>query len=134
MTKEETTQIRTLLRKAPRTVWGYWPFIFPVLFAVVGAFIVAGLVIYWETKMPDLEVLFRRGTKVAPIANSQSVREVVIVTAMLITITFVLLAFLARLAFRQVGLLRAAALTSLDLPDRHLTGRGVSSGGRSAKL
>jgi hypothetical protein len=125
MTGEETTQIRTILRKAPRTVWGYWPFVFPVLFAVVGAAIVVGLVIYWETKMPDLEVLFRRGTKVAPIADSQSVREAVMLTAMSITITFVLLAFLARLAFRQVRLLRAAA-RDLGIEDGQPDGAGNS--------
>ncbi len=109
MTGEETTQIRGLIRKAPRTVWGYLPFVFPVLMVIVGIAVIAGLVLYFETKAPDLQVLFKLGTKVEPVWDSQLIREVVIVTALSITVTFVLLAFLARMTFRQVGLLRAAA-------------------------
>jgi hypothetical protein len=108
MTREETNQIRNLIRESPRTIWGYWPFIFPVLIVIVGIAVNVALVVYWERKMPDLEVLFKRGTRVEPVWDSQFVRKAVLMTSLSITITFVLLAFLARIAFRQVGLLRAA--------------------------
>lgn len=109
MTGEETNQIRNAIRKSPRTIWGYWPFIVPVLIVIVGIAVIVALVAYWETRMPDLEVLFKRGAKVVPVWDSQLVREAVMTTAMSITGTFVLLAFLARIAFKQIGLLRAAA-------------------------
>ena len=81
MTGEETNQFRDMLRKSPRTFWEYWPSILPVLIAIACAVAVVGFVIYWETKMPDLEVLFRRGEDVAPIADSQLVREAVMSVA-----------------------------------------------------
>ncbi len=109
MTGEEATQIRSLVRKAPRTVWVYLPFVFPVLMVLVGIAINVGLVIHFEKKAPDLQVLFKRGSKVEPVWDSQLIREVVMVTSLSFTVTFALLAFLARLAFRQLGLLRAAA-------------------------
>ncbi len=109
MTSEETNQIRNLLRKAPRTVWAYLPFVFPVLIVVVGIAVNVGLVVYFEKNAPDMRVLFKLGSKVEPIWDSQLIREAVTITSASITITFVLLAFLARTAFRQVGLLRAAA-------------------------
>lgn len=109
MTGEETNQIRYLIHKSPRTIWGYWPFIIPVLIVIVGIAVNVALVTYWEMKMPDLEVLFKRGTWVEPVWDSQLVRRVILITSLSITWAFVLLACLARIAFRQVGLLRAAA-------------------------
>lgn len=123
MTSEEINQIRNMLRTSPRSIWGYWLFIFPVLFTIGTAIVVTGLFIYWEKKMPDLEVLFRQGTRVAPIAGSQLVREAVMSVALLVAVTFVLLVYLARIAFRQVQLLRAAA-RELGIDDGQPGGQG----------
>ena len=109
MTGEETVLIRSLIRKSPRSIWGYLPFVFPVVMVIVGVAVNIALMIYFEKKAPDLEVLFKLGSKVEPIWDSQLIRKVVLITSLSITVTFVLLAFLARIAFRQVGLLRAAA-------------------------
>ena len=109
MTGEETVQIRNLIRKSPRSVWAYLPFVFPVLIVIVGVAVNIALVIYFEKKAPDLQVLFKLGSKVEPVWDSQMIREVTLMTSLSITVTFLLLAFLARISFRQVGLLRAAA-------------------------
>ena len=109
MTGEETNQIRDVIHKSPRTIWGYWPFVFPILFLIVGVAIVVALVMYFERKAPDLQVLFKLGTKVEPVWDGQLIREAVMATALSVIMTFGLLAYLARTAFRQVSLLRAAA-------------------------
>ncbi len=131
MTGEETNQIRDLIRKSPRTTWGYWPFVFPILFLVVGVAIIVALVVYFERKAPDLQVLFKLGTKVEPVGDSQLIREAVMVTAMSIVVTFGLLAFLARTAFRQINLLRAAA-RDLGIEDGQQS--GAADGGRPSSL
>jgi hypothetical protein len=109
MTGEQTVQIRTLIRKSPRTVWGYLPFVFPVLIVIVGVAVNIALVFYFEKKAPDMQVLFKLGSKVEPVWDSQMIRKAVLITSLSISVTFALLALLARIAFRQVGLLRAAA-------------------------
>jgi hypothetical protein len=109
MTGEEVNRIRKLVRTTPPTIWGYLPFVFPTVIVVVGIAVNIGLVIHFERKAPDLQVLFRLGKKVEPVWDSQLVREVVMITALSITSTFGLLAALARINYRQVGLLRAAA-------------------------
>lgn len=109
MTGEQRVQLRNLIRKSPRTVWAYLPFVFPVLIVIVGVAANFALVIYFEKKAPDLQILFKLGSKVEPVWDSQMIRKVVLRTCLSITVTFVLLAFLARIAFRQVGLLKAAA-------------------------
>jgi hypothetical protein len=109
MTSEEVNQIRKLIRTAPRTIWGYLPFVSPVLVVIVGIAIDVGLVMHFERKAPDLQLLFKLGKKVEPVWDSQLIREPVMMTALSITVTFGLLAFLARIAYRQVALLRAAA-------------------------
>ena len=67
------------------------------------------LVIYFQKKAPDLQVLFKHGSNIEPVWDSEMIQKVVLITVLAITTTFVLLAFLARIVFRQVGLLRAAA-------------------------
>ncbi len=109
MTGEETNQIRDLIRKSPRTIWGYWPFVFPILILIVGVVIIVALVVYFERKAPDLQVLFKLGTREEPVWDSQLIREAVMTTVMSIIVTFGLLAFLAWTAFRLTRLLRAAA-------------------------
>lgn len=109
MTAEQTNQIRDVLRKSPRTIWGYWPFVFPMLVLIVCTGIIVALVMYFERKAPDLQVLFKSGTKVEPVWDSQLIRETVMITVLSITATFGLLAFLAWTVFKQVNLLRAAA-------------------------
>ncbi|HZR16430.1 MAG TPA: hypothetical protein VFE51_03815 [Verrucomicrobiae bacterium] len=98
-----------MVRKTPPTIWAYLPFVYPVLIVMVGIAVNVGIVIYFEGKTPDLQVLFKLGSKVQPVWDSQLIRSVVGITALSITITFALLAFLARIAFRQACLLRAAA-------------------------
>ena len=109
MTGEQTVQIRTLIRKSPRTVWGYLPFVVPVLVVIAGVAVNIALVFYFEKKAPNMQVLFKLGSKVEPVWDRQMIRKVVLITSLSITATFALLALLARIAFRQVGLLRAAA-------------------------
>ena len=109
MTAEQRTQIQTAIRKTPRTLWAYWPFLFPVLIVVVGIAAQIVLVAYFKSKVPELEVLFKLGTRVELVWDSQLVRKAVLVTSLSITVTFMLFIFLARLAFRYATLLRAAA-------------------------
>jgi hypothetical protein len=58
---------------------------------------------------PELEVLFRRGTRIEPVWDSQLVQKAVLVTSLSITVTFMLFIFLARLAFRYATLLKTVA-------------------------
>ncbi len=121
MTGEETNQIRNLIRRSPRTIWGYWPFAFLILILIVGVAVIIALVIYFERKAPDLQVLFKLGTKVEPIWDSQLIRKAVMTTVMSIVATSGLLVFLARTAFRQINLLRAAA-KDLGIEDTQQSG------------
>ena len=109
MTAEQRTQIQAAIRNTPKTLWAYWPFLFPVLIVVVGVAVQIVLVVYFQSKMPEMEVLFRRGTTVEPVWNSQLVREAVLITSLSITVTFVLFILLARLAFRYATLLKTVA-------------------------
>jgi hypothetical protein len=109
MTAEQRTQIQVAIRKAPKTVWAYWPFLLPVLVVVVGVAVQIVLVAYFKNKVPELEVLFKRGTKIEPVWDSQLVQEAVLVTSLSITVTFLMFIFLARLAFRYITLLKAVA-------------------------
>ena len=109
MTSEQRTQIQAIVRNTPKSAWEYWPFLLPVIVFVVGVLVVTALVVYFERKLPDLEVLFKSGKRVEPVWDSQLVREAVMVTAMSITITFLTFIYLARLAFRYATLLKTAA-------------------------
>ena len=109
MTAEQRTQIQVAIRNTPKTLWAYWPFLFPVLIVVAGVAVQIVLVVYFQSKMPEMEVLFRRGTTVEPVWNSQLVREAVLITSLSITVTFVLFILLARLAFRYATLLKTVA-------------------------
>ncbi len=109
MNAEQRNQIQAIVRKTPKTVWTYWPFLFPVLVVVVGVIVQIAIVVYFERKVPDLEVLFKHGKRVEPVWDSQLVREAVMVTSLSITVTFLLFIYLARLAFRYATLLKTAA-------------------------
>lgn len=109
MTSEQRAQIQAAIRKTPRTVWAYWPFLFPVLIVVIGVAIQIVLVAYFKSKVPDLEVLLKHGTRIETMWDSQLFRKMVLVTSMSITVTFLLFIYLARLAFRYATLLKAVA-------------------------
>lgn len=109
MTTEQRAQIQTAIRKTPKTVWAYWPFLIPVLAVVVGVAVQIMLIAYFKSKIPGLEVLFKRGTRIEPVWDSQLIREAVLATALSITGAFMLFIFLARLAFRYATLLKAVA-------------------------
>ena len=109
MTAEQRTQIQAAIRKTPKSYWVYWPFLFPVLVVVVGVAVQIGLIAYFKSRTPEMEVLFKHGTRVERVWDSQLIQEVVLVTALSITVTFMLFIFLARLAFKYVTLLKAVA-------------------------
>ena len=109
MTAEQRTQIQAVVGKTPKTAWTYWPFLFPVLLVVVGVIVQIALVVYFERKIPDLEVLFKHGKRVETVWDSQLVREAVMVTSLSITVSFIFFIYLARLAFRYATLLKTAA-------------------------
>jgi len=67
------------------------------------------LLAYFKHKMPDLEVLLKRGTTVEPMWSSELLREAVLLFTGSITATFLMFIVLACVAFKQLGLLRAAA-------------------------
>ena len=98
-----------MIRKSPRRIWGYWPFVLPVIFVIIGIVVQVALLGYFKQKVPGLEVCVRRGTNVEAMWDSQLVQECVLVVSLSITVTFALLAVLAGTAFKQVGLLRSAA-------------------------
>ncbi len=109
MTAEQRTQIQAAIRETPKSVWAYWPFLLPVLIVVVGVAVQIVLVAYFKSKIPDLEVLFKRGTRIEPVLDSQLIKEVVLVTSLSITVSFMMFTFLARQAFRYAILLKAVA-------------------------
>ncbi len=109
MTGQERNQIQETIRKSPRTIWGYWPFVFPILLVILGAAIQIALLRYFMKQVPGLEICIRHGARVETLWDSQLVKEAVLTVSFSITLTFALLAFLAHQAFKQVSLLRAAA-------------------------
>ena len=109
MNAEEQKQIQTLIRTSPKTVWGYWPFLLPVLVVLAGAAVQVALLAYFKHKTPDLEVLFKSGNTVQPVYNSQLVKEAVLTAASSITVTWMMFIYLARQSFKSLKLLRTAA-------------------------
>jgi len=109
MTDNDENQIREVISISPGSIWGYWPFIFPVLMVLVGAAFQVALLIYFENKVPGLEVWLKHGDKFDRLWDSQLVKLMVLTVSLSITVTFGLIAFLARRAFKQVRLLKIAA-------------------------
>lgn len=109
MTSEQKAQIQLAMRKAPKSVWGYWPFLVPTIMVIVGFAIQIVLVIYLKTKIPDLQVLFQHGKRIQPVGDSELVQRFVLVTGGAIVVNLLMFTQLARLTFRHVNLLKAAA-------------------------
>ena len=109
MSPDQRAQIQTVIRKTPKTIWAYWPFLLPIVIVVIGVAINVMLVVYFERKIPDLEVLFKDGNRIQPVWDSQLVCEAVMTTSMSITVTFLMFVYLARLSFRYATLLKATA-------------------------
>jgi hypothetical protein len=109
MTGIERNQIQDTIRRSPDSIWGYWPFLLPVICVLVGIGVQIALLTYFKTQSPSFEVCIRSGKRVEVMWDSQLVQEAVLVVSLSITTTFALLAFLARQLFKQVSLLKAAA-------------------------
>jgi hypothetical protein len=91
------------------SVWGYWPFVLPVVLVIVGIGVQVVLLRYFESRYGEFDVLIRHGAKTELLWDSQVVKEAVLTITLSITLTFALLAFLARRSYRQAALLNAAA-------------------------
>ena len=91
------------------SIWGYWPFAFPVLLMVVGVAVQIALLRYFESRYGTFDVLIRHGTRTELLWDSQLVKEAVLTVSLSITVTFGLLAFLACRSHKQAVLLKAAA-------------------------
>jgi hypothetical protein len=109
MTNEDRNQIRTVASRPLGSVWGYWPFVSPVVFVVIGIAVQTALLAYFKTHLSGFEVCIRHNGKVDVLWDNELVQEAVLVVSGSITITFVLLAFLARESYKQTVLLKAAA-------------------------
>jgi hypothetical protein len=107
MNAEEKLQIQTAIRRCPKTVWGYWPFLLPVICVVIGIAIQFLLLAYFKYKNPDLEILLKDGPRIGPMWDSELTKEIILTTSFSITITFALGAYLAKLSFKYLGLLKA---------------------------
>jgi hypothetical protein len=129
MTAQEQKQIQEAIRTSPRTIWGYWPFVLPVIVVIIGVAVQIALLSYFKKQASGLEVCVRLGTKIEVLWDSQLVKEATLTVSLSITATFGLLAFLARQAFKQMGLLRTAA------KDLGIDGQdGPASGSQPAPL
>lgn len=109
MNAEERQQIQSAIRKGPKTVWAYWPFLFPVIVVVIGVLVQVALLIYFSMKIPDLEILFKHGKLVQPVWDSELIKQAVLTSSASITVTILLFTVLARQAFKYLSLLRTAA-------------------------
>jgi hypothetical protein len=109
MTSEERDQIRAMTSRPPGSLWGYWPFIFPVLLVVIGIAVQIALLRYLESRFGSFDILIKHGTKTELLWDSQLVKEAVLTVSLSITVTFGLLAFLAYRSHKQAVLLKAAA-------------------------
>ncbi|MDD5140451.1 MAG: hypothetical protein PHY43_09370 [Verrucomicrobiales bacterium] len=109
MTSQDRNQIREVAHKPLGSIWGYWPFVFPVLLVVIGIAVQIALLSYFKRHSSGFEICIRQGAKIEVLWDSQLVQEAVLVMSFSITITFALLAFLARQSYKQAALLKAAA-------------------------
>ncbi len=109
MTSEERNQIRGMTNRPPSSIWGYWPFVFPVLLVVVGVAVQIALLRYLGSRYGSFDILIRHGTRTELLWDSQLVKEAVLTVSLSITVTFGLLAFLAHRTHKQAILLKAAA-------------------------
>ncbi len=109
MTSEQRNQIRMMTRRPLGSVWSYWAFIFPVVLVVVGIAIQIALLSYFKSRFGEFDILIRHGKDVRLLWDSQLVQEAVLTVSFSITVTFGLLAFLARRSHKQAALLNAAA-------------------------
>ncbi len=126
MTSEQRNQIHVMTRRPLGSIWGYWPFIFPVVLVVVGIAVQIALLSYFKTRFGDFDILIRKGTKVEILWDSQLVQEAVLTVSFSITVTFALLAFLARRSHEQAILLKAAA-TELGIENGQQEGSAKGS-------
>jgi hypothetical protein len=109
MTSEQRSQIRGMSRRPVGSIWGYWPFLFPVLIVIIGVAVQIALLVYLKGRVGDFDILIRHGGKVQVLWDSQLVRQAVLTVSFSITMTFGLLAFLAWRSHKQAMLLKAAA-------------------------
>jgi hypothetical protein len=109
MTSEQRNQIRDMTRRPVGSIWGDWLFVFPVVLVIVGIGVQVVLLRYFESRYGSFDILIRHGTKTGVLWDSQLVKEAVLTITLSITVTFALLAFLARRSHKQAVLLKAAA-------------------------
>jgi hypothetical protein len=109
MTSEQRDQIRDMTRRPVGSVWGYWPFVFPVVLVIIGIGVQVVLLWYFESRYGVFDILIRKGTKMDMLWDSQLVKQAVLTVALCITVTFALLATLAHRSHKQAVLLKAAA-------------------------
>jgi hypothetical protein len=109
MNAEEKQQIQTAIREPSKTIWGYWPFLSPVIVIVIGIAIQVTLLAYFKYKIPDLEILIKNGSRIEPVYDSELVKRAVLTASFSIAVTGILFIYLARQSFRNLSLLKVAA-------------------------
>jgi len=109
MTSEQRNQMELMTRRPLGSIWGYWPFVFPVVLVVVGVAIQIALLGYFKSNYGDFDILIRHGKDVRLLWDSELVKEAVLTVSFSVTVTFGLLALLAFRSHKQAALLNAAA-------------------------
>ncbi len=105
LTSEEKSQINDAIIKSPKSIWGYWVFILPVILVVIGVITHAILYYYFSSKV-EIEVLVRSGNKIETLWDSDFVRRIVLTTSGCIILSFVWITISASHALRQNRLLK----------------------------
>jgi hypothetical protein len=105
MTELLKNQLREIVSKRPRSIWSYWGFVLPVILVIIGIGAQVALLAYFKHQHPELEICLRQGTKIQLMWDSDLVKKAVLTVSRSIALTFALLAFLARISFKQMQVL-----------------------------
>ena len=104
ITDEDKKLIERALAKAPKSAWGYWGFLLPVLIVVAGVLVNTVIILYYRQRIP-LEVLMRCGDRTDLLWNSELVWKVATVSVGCVIASAWLLICLALQTVKQTRLI-----------------------------
>jgi len=107
MTDDEKRELVLLARKAPKSRWAYFIFVWPLIMLLLGAVVHASLLIWLHSHA--LEIFLAKDGHMERVFDSADVRGTVLVTSFSVVAAFGLLTLLASVNYRQARLLRKAA-------------------------
>lgn len=120
MTSQERSEIQKLTSKPVGSIWGYWPFLLPMLLVIIAVAVHALLFTYLNKHYGEIDILIKHGKNIQLLWDSDLVRQAVLAVSGSFICTFALLMYLARLSHKQAVLLKAAKELGIESSDQRV--------------